>query len=157
METADILSGERLERKLSEKAVQRTETEQTVHELEEWVRVCVKAAEDKLGKETNAFYVGDVLGISEWFVVTSGSSDRQVGAIVEEIEDQLTIAGGPKPVRIEGKSQLNWVLMDYGMLVVHVFHEDARAYFDLDRLWSDVPKLDLEKTPSANSAERATA
>ena len=85
--------------------------------------------------------MGEVLAITDWFVVTAGGNPRQVRAIVEEVEEQLTKAGGPKPVRIEGKDTLNWVLMDFGGFVVHVFSEDAREYYDLERLWSDVPRL----------------
>jgi ribosome-associated protein len=103
--------------------------------------VAVDAAEDKLGQDTEAFFVGEVLGITDWFVVTSGSNPRQVRAIVEEIEEQLTRAGGPKPVRIEGLDSLEWVLMDFGAFVVHVFHDEARQYYDLERLWTDVPRL----------------
>ena len=94
-----------------------------------------------LGRDTDAFYVGGVLAITDWFVVTAGGSPRQVRAIVDEVEEQLTRAGGPKPVRIEGKDTLSWVLMDYGAFVVHVFSEEAREYYDLERLWSDVPRL----------------
>lgn len=85
--------------------------------------------------------MGGILGITDWFVVTAGGSGRQVRAIVDEVEEQLTKAGGPKPVRIEGKDTLNWVLMDYGAFVVHVFSEEARDYYDLERLWRDVPRL----------------
>jgi ribosome-associated protein len=94
-----------------------------------------------LGNNTDAFYVGEILGITDWFVITGGTNPRQVRAIVDEVEEQLTKAGGPKPVRIEGKDTLNWVLMDYGAFVVHVFAEEARDYYGLERLWSDVPRL----------------
>ena len=99
------------------------------------------AAEDKLGQDTEAFFVGEVLGITDWFLVTSGNNPRQVRAIVESIEEELTRAGGPKPVRIEGKDSLEWVLMDYGAFVAHVFNGEARQYYDLERLWTDVPRL----------------
>ena len=105
------------------------------------MQLAVDAAEEKLGKDTDAFFVGGVLAITDWFVVTAGGNPRQVRAIVEEIEEQLTRAGGPKPVRIEGKDTLSWVLMDYGGFVVHVFSDEARDYYDLERLWSDVPRL----------------
>lgn len=62
-------------------------------------------------------------------------------AIVDAVEEKLTVSGGPKPIRIEGKDTLNWVLMDYGAFVVHVFSADARQYYDLERLWKDVPRL----------------
>ena len=81
------------------------------------------------------------MGITDWFVITSGTNPRQVRAIVDEVEDQITRAGGPKPVRIEGKDSLEWVLVDYGAFVVHVFDGEAREYYDLERLWKDVPRL----------------
>ncbi len=110
-------------------------------ELTQWVRLAVEAADDKLGRNTDAFYVGGILGITDWFVVTSAGNSRQVRAIVDAVEEQLTVSGGPKPVRIEGKDTLDWVLVDYGAFVVHVFSADAREYYDLERLWKDVPRL----------------
>jgi len=106
-----------------------------------WVKTVVGAAEDKLGQDTNAYMVGDILGITDWFVVTSGSNARQVRAISDNIEEILAQAGGPKPIRIEGRDSMNWVLMDYGSFVVHVFDAENREYYDLDRLWRDVPAL----------------
>jgi ribosome-associated protein len=107
-----------------------------------WVRLAVEAAEDKLGQRTDAFFVGDVLAITDWFVITSGRNNRQVRAIVDGIEEAVTRAGGPKPVRIEGRDTMSWVLMDYGFFVVHVFTDEAREYYDLERLWRDVPRLE---------------
>lgn len=112
-------------------------------ELISWVRVASAAVEDKLGQRTDAFYVGSVLGITDWFVVTSGRNQRQVRAIVDAVEEALDRAGGPKPVRIEGRETQSWVLMDYGFFVVHVFTEEARDHYDLERLWRDVPRLPL--------------
>jgi len=112
-------------------------------ELISWVRVASAAAEEKLGQRTDAFYVGSVLGITDWFVVTSGRNNRQVRAIVDAVEEAVARAGGPKPNRIEGKDSLSWVLMDYGFLVVHVFTDEAREHYELERLWRDVPRLPL--------------
>lgn len=106
-----------------------------------WIQIAVDAAEDKLGHDTDAFLVGDVLGITDWFVITSGANARQVRAIAEHVEERLTEAGGPKPIRIEGLDSSSWVLMDYGDFVVHVFSDEARGYYELERLWSDVPRL----------------
>lgn len=103
--------------------------------------MAVDAADDKLGQDTDAFFVGEIMGITDWFVITSGANPRQVRAIVEEVEEQITRAGGPKPVRIEGKDSLEWVLIDYGAFVVHVFGAEAREYYDLERLWKDVPRI----------------
>ncbi len=104
--------------------------------------MAVVAAEDKLGQRTDAFFVGDVLAITDWFVITSGRNNRQVRAIVDGIEEAITRAGGPKPVRIEGRDTMSWVLIDYGFFVVHVFTDEAREYYDLERLWRDVPRLE---------------
>lgn len=113
----------------------------TDDDLRALIAVVVEAAEDKLGQRTQAFNVGEILGITDWFVITSGSNGRQVRAIVENIEEYLMMSDGPKPKRIEGKDSLNWVLMDYGSFVVHVFDEETREYYDLERLWKDVPRL----------------
>ncbi len=113
-------------------------------QITEWVRKAAHAADDKLGLRTDAFFVGDVLGITDWFVVTSGNNSRQVKAIVEEVEERVALDGGPKPVRVEGlNDNMSWVLMDYGSFVVHVFDEEAREYYELERLWQDVRRLDL--------------
>ena len=91
--------------------------------------------------------VGDVLSITSWFVIASGRNPRQVKTIAEEVERLVADAGGPRPLRIEGIEALQWVLLDYGDFVVHVFHEDARRFYDLERLWRDVPRLDWRADP----------
>lgn len=110
-------------------------------DLKRWVREAVQAADDKLGRDTQAFFVGEILAITDWFVVTAGANTRQVRAIVEAVEEAVYTAGGPKPLRIEGLDTLSWVLMDFGGFVVHVFTTEARQYYDLERLWKDVPRL----------------
>jgi ribosome-associated protein len=110
-------------------------------EILRWVHTAVGAASDKLAQDTDAFFVGGILAITHWLVVTAGSNSRQVKAIVDEVEEQLTASGGPKPVRVEGLDTMSWVLMDYGSFVVHVFSTEARDYYDLERLWKDVPRL----------------
>jgi ribosome-associated protein len=108
---------------------------------ERWVRAALDAADEKLGSNSRAFFVGEAIAITDWFAVTSANNSRQVRAIVDEIEEQLRIQGGPKPRRIEGKDTLSWVLMDYGSFVVHVFDAESREYYDLERLWRDMPEL----------------
>ena len=88
--------------------------------------------------------VGEVLSITTWFVVTSGSNPRQVRTIAEEVERVVAEEGGPRPRRVEGLDALQWVLIDYGDFVVHVFHSDARKFYDLERLWGDVPRLEWQ-------------
>jgi len=108
---------------------------------EQWVRVALDAADDKLGTNSRAFFVGESIGITDWFAVTSGNNARQVRAIVDEIEERIAQQGGPRPRRIEGKDTLSWVLIDYGGFVVHVFDTEAREFYDLERLWRDMPEL----------------
>jgi ribosome-associated protein len=86
--------------------------------------------------------VGDVLAITDHFVIASGGTNRQVRAIVEAVEERLTELGGPKPRRIEGLDTQDWVLMDYGDFVVHVFSAEARTYYQLERLWDDRPRVE---------------
>ena len=89
-------------------------------------------------------------------MITSAANPRQVRTIAEEVEEQIKAAGGPGPIRTEGLDDLRWALLDYGDVVVHVFHEEAREYYDLERLWSDVPRLDWdESTGSAVGAAAA--
>lgn len=111
-------------------------------ERSRWPIAAAQAADDNLGTDTLVIDVGDVMSITEFFVITTGNNNRQVRAIAESVEEQLTIADGPKPKRIEGLDGLEWVLLDYGDFVVHILHADAREYYQLERLWRDQPRLD---------------
>ena len=99
-----------------------------------------------------ALDVGDVIAITEWFVVASGSNVRQVRRIAEEVEAEVKAVGGDGPIRIEGLEDATWVLLDFGPFVVHVFHVDTRAYYDIERLWSDVPRFEYDDTPADRTA-----
>ena len=107
----------------------------------EWVRLAATAAAGKTDDETLVLDVGDVLSITSWFVITSGRNSRQVKTIAEEIEQVVADRGGPRPLRVEGLDALQWVLIDYGDFVVHVFHEESRRFYNLERLWGDVPRV----------------
>src|SRR4051812_27239623 len=100
------------------------------------------AAADKLADDIVAFDVSDVFVITDAFVLASASNDRQVRAIVDEVEDRLRDLGA-KPVRREGEREGRWVLLDYIEVVVHVQHSEERTYYSLERLWKDCPKLSL--------------
>jgi ribosome-associated protein len=89
-----------------------------------------------------------VLAICDYFVIVSGRNTRQVRTITEEIERAIDEAGGPKPLRVEGRDDQRWVLMDYGDFVVHVFLQEARDYYELERLWSDVPRVRWTPAPA---------
>jgi ribosome-associated protein len=103
--------------------------------------LAARAADSKLGERTVILSVGDALGITEAFVITSGGNVRQVRTIADEVELQLKKAEGRAPIRIEGLDDARWVLMDYGDFLVHVFLEEAREYYDLEHLWADAPRV----------------
>ena len=104
--------------------------------------MAVTAADDKLGLDIRVLDVSQRLGIVDVFVLVSGTNERQVGAIVDAIEEKLWQAGH-KPVAREGGRDDPWVLLDYAEVVIHVQHRDARSLYALDRLWKDCPELDL--------------
>jgi ribosome-associated protein len=106
--------------------------------------VAARAASSKKADDVLVLEVGEVLAITEAFVIASAGNDRLVRTIAEEVERQVKEAGGAAPLRIEGKSDARWVLLDYGDFVVHVFLEEIRRYYDLERLWSDAPKVPWE-------------
>ncbi len=118
-----------------------------------WHLTAALAADDKLATNTIVIDVGDVLAITEFFVITSGNNRRQVRAIVEEVEFQIGANGGPKPLRIEGLDTSEWVLMDFGDFVVHVFTTELREYYELERLWDDQPRISWQSEPT--KAERS--
>jgi ribosome-associated protein len=113
------------------------------------VLVAARAADAKLGENTVVLAMGDVLGITDAFVVTSGRTARQVRSIIDEVERRVGEAGGAPPIRVEGLDDARWVLMDYGDYLVHVFVHEAREFYDLEHLWADAPRIRWEpETPS---------
>ena len=115
---------------------------------EQWAILAAQAASSKKALDPIVLAVGDVLAITDFFVVVSGTNPRQVRTIADEIEEQVRDAGGPSPLRIEGLDDLHWVLVDYGEFVVHVFLQETREYYELERLWSDVPRVEWESATS---------
>ena len=96
------------------------------------------AASSKQARDVLVLDVSEPLVISDYFVICSGNSDRQVRAIAEEVE-RACRAEGARPLRREGQRDARWVLLDFVDFVVHVFLEEERAYYDLERLWRDAP------------------
>jgi ribosome-associated protein len=102
-------------------------------------------ASSKKALDTVVLDVGDIISITDAFVITSGANTRQVRTIVEEIERSLKERDDVKPRAVEGLDDASWVLLDYGDVVAHVFLADTRAYYELDRLWADAPTIDWER------------
>lgn len=110
------------------------------------VQAAVEAIDDKLGADPVVLQVGEVLGIAEYFVVGSGANPRQVRAIAEEAERLIKERTGRSPLRTEGRGDWQWVVFDYGETVVHVFDHDVRDFYELERLWADVPAWRRERS-----------
>ncbi len=106
--------------------------------------VAAQAAASKTLERTTVLDVAELLGITDAFVVTSGTNPRQVRTIAEEVEKRVREAGGGSPVRVEGRDDFRWVLLDYGDFVVHVFNSEARGQYDLERLWGDADRVEWD-------------
>ena len=107
------------------------------------VRAAAQGAAEMSAERIVALDVGDVLAITDWFVIASAPNVRRVRRIAELMEAHVKAAGGDGPIRTEGLDEAQWVLLDFGEFVAHVFHEPTREDYDLERLWSDVPRHEL--------------
>jgi ribosome-associated protein len=123
-------------------SAQRAVRPPAVGEVPDAALVAARAADAKLGESTAVLAMGELLGVTDAFVITSGRNTRQVRTIVEEVEKQVKAALGYGPRSVEGLADLRWVLMDYGDVIVHVFLDEAREYYDLERLWGDAAHID---------------
>jgi ribosome-associated protein len=122
----------------------------TVTESVDLACVAARAASEKQAEDVLVLDVRDVIAITDYFVIASGASDRQVKTIAEDVERALK-ARGVKPVRREGDAGSRWVLLDFVDLVVHVFHQDERDFYRLERLWVDAPRVDWEEHQEVSS------
>ena len=109
---------------------------------QEMVSIACKAIDDKKALDIKVIDIREVSVIADYFVITSGSNLNQVQAIVDNVEEQLGRAGF-EPKQIEGTRNSNWILMDYGDLIIHVFDEENRLFYDLERIWRDGKELDV--------------
>lgn len=116
----------------------------TIHdEVIKPVAIAAQAAADKRGRNIVAFDVSEQLSITDVFLIASANNERNVGAIVDGVEENL-LKAGYKPVRREGDRENRWVLLDYLDFVVHVQHSEERTLYNLERLWKDCPQIPLE-------------
>ena len=109
----------------------------------EMARIAAIAADSKSGEDLVALDVSEPLPLVDIFLLVTGRNERNVAAIADEVEEKLLV-GGHKRLRREGRQESRWVLLDFGDLVVHVFHEQERVYYGLERLWKDCPVVPLE-------------
>ena len=113
-------------------------------------RLAARAASSKQGEATVILDLRELLTITDYFVITSGTSDRQVNTLAEEIVRTLK-ERGVRPVREERDAQAGWVLLDFVDFVVHVFRQEEREFYRLENLWGDAPTLDWEEEAKASS------
>jgi len=105
------------------------------------IGIAARAATDKKAFDLVGLEVGELTSYTDSFLLCSAASERQVGAVADSILRRLKMAGS-KPLHKEGAARSDWVLIDFGDFIVHVFTEDRRAYYGLDSLWGDAPRLD---------------
>jgi len=103
--------------------------------------LCARAALDHKAIDLVILEVKNLSSFTDYFVISSGNSDRQVQAIASHIKEKLE-KQGIYPLGIEGKREGRWILLDYGDVVIHIFYQPVREFYDLERLWSDAPKVD---------------
>ena len=117
----------------------------------ELARVAVAGADDKKATDLAVLDVADIMAVVDVFVLASTRNERQLKAAAESIEEQVRERLDRRPLRREGTPASGWYLLDYGDVVCHVFDEEQRAFYDLDRLWADVPRLDPETGQAGTS------
>ncbi len=122
------------------------------------LKIAVNAADDKKAYDLVALDISEIASFADYFLLCTGDSSRQMQAIADEVEQRLKTFG-IRPAHVEGYQNAEWILMDYMDLVVHIFSKNARAYYDLERLWRDGKRLDTskliqEKAPKASPKKR---
>ena len=110
----------------------------------EMVKTAVAALQDKKGEDIRVIDISGVTVIADYFIIASGSNPNQVQALVDNVEEQMYKAGYDDP-RVEGYNTASWVLLDYNDVIVHVFSQDDRLFYDLERIWRDGKSLTVEE------------
>ena len=118
----------------------------------ELAEIAVKALDSKKGKEIRLIRIDKITTLAEYFVICTGTSNTQINALGDEVEKELDQLG-EQPIHREGYRGGTWVLLDYGCVAVHVFNEEARAFYGLERLWSDGHALDLTGVLTPDAAK----
>jgi ribosome-associated protein len=111
--------------------------------LDPELRLAIQCADDKKAMNMIALDLREIASFTEFFVIASGANQRQVQAIADEINEQLKKQLKRRPVRIEGYGSAEWVLLDYGDFVIHLFDKEARDFYDLERLWRDAKRVEM--------------
>lgn len=111
--------------------------------VEQMVKVAYDAIDDKLGQDISIINIGQVSSLCDYFIIATASSSRQVKAIADSVQDAFT-EQGIEPREKEGYDTQTWILLDYGDIIVHVFDEENREFYNLEKLWKDAPYVDID-------------
>ncbi len=125
--------------------------------IEPRVRLAVAAALDKKAFELDVLSVGDLTSIADYFILASASNERQAQAIADSVQEKLREELKVKPLLVEGTTPGRWILLDYGDFIFHIFTEDTRRFYGLERLWGDAPNVTAEFTSEAEAEPRRHA
>ena len=123
--------------------------------IESRVRVAVAAAQDKKAIDLDVLAVGDLTSIADYFIISSASSERQAQAIADNVLDKLRQDLQVKPLLVEGTTPGRWILLDFGDFIFHVFTEDCRRFYGLERLWGDAPNVTADFSEEAGRPRNA--
>ena len=119
----------------------------------EMALAAAKALDSKKGRDIKVLEIDKITTLADYFVICSGGSNTQINALVHNVEKVLTEEAGEEPLHREGYRGGTWVLLDYGCIATHVFNEEARAFYGLERLWSDGHALDLTGVLTPDAAK----
>jgi ribosome-associated protein len=121
-------------------------------DLDERIRVAIHAAGEKKALDVVVLDLREVASFTDFFVIASGTNVRQVQAIADAVEEHLHKELRVKPARVEGYNSAEWVLLDYGDFILHVFEEKSRRFYDLERLWRDAARVRLAEEGGGGAA-----
>jgi ribosome-associated protein len=125
------------------KSVELVETKTPFTDLDETVKLAIASASEKKAFGITALDLREIASFTEFFIICSGANVRQVQAISDGINKELKKQLNSRPIRLEGYRTGEWILLDYGDFIVHIFEKDAREFYDLERLWRDAKKVEL--------------
>jgi len=121
-------------------------TDAIQRKVNEGVRTAVTAALDKKAFDLDVLAVGDLTSIADYFILCSAGNERQTASIADNVQEKLRVENGVKPLLVEGTTPGHWVLLDYGDFIVHIFTEETRRFYGLERLWGDAPNVTAQFT-----------
>ena len=125
------------------------------HSIEDRVRLAVAAALDKKAYELDVLAVAELTSIADYFILTTAGNERQAQAIADSILDRLKTDMSVKPILVEGTTPGRWILLDFGDFIVHIFTEDCRRFYGLERLWGDAPNVTADFSSEAERPRNA--